>query len=168
MSFHNLTTRFIDFKAWQYFTPWHVIIWQFSLYLATIENLKFTLVMNVQGWKVSQRACANPESFFREGPIWLFLFLFLLSWWGQRGSKYNYKRAIIGPPAKCHLNGGPTLNAGLVAFWFYRGSGLVSLRNPIFLWFFRGEWEGGGLEPQWWPFSKTYQAHFSWSERHPL
>ena len=28
---------------------------------------------------------------------------------------------------------GPTLNAGLVALWFYRGSGSVLLRNPIFL-----------------------------------
>ena len=23
----------------------------------------------------------------------------------ERGSKYHYKRAIIGPPAKCYLNG---------------------------------------------------------------
>ena len=36
--------------------------------------------------------------------------------------KYHYKRAIMGPPAKHHLNGirwrpddGPTLNAGLKA-----------------------------------------------------
>ena len=28
--------------------------------------------------------------------------------------------------------GGPTLNAGLVALWFYRGSGPLLLRNPIF------------------------------------
>ena len=36
----------------------------------------------------------------------------------------------------------PTLNAGLVALWFFRGSGPVLQRNPIFLWFFRG---GGGV-----------------------
>ena len=35
---------------------------------------------------------------------------------------------------------GPTLNAGLVALWFFRRSGPVLLRNPIFLWFFRGVW----------------------------
>ena len=35
-------------------------------------------------------------------------------------------------------NDGLTLNAGLVALWFFRGSGPVLLRNPIFLWFFRG------------------------------
>ena len=33
---------------------------------------------------------------------------------------------------------GLTLNAGFVALWFFRGSGSVSLRNPIFLWLFRG------------------------------
>ena len=33
---------------------------------------------------------------------------------------------------------GPTLNAGLVALWFYMGSGPVLLRNPTFLLFFRG------------------------------
>ena len=30
-------------------------------------------------------------------------------------------------------DGGPTLNVGLVAVWFYRGYGPVLLRNPIFL-----------------------------------
>ena len=41
------------------------------------------------------------------------------------GSKYHYKRAIIGPPAKRHLmafrwraDDDPTLNAGLVAAIF--------------------------------------------------
>ena len=38
---------------------------------------------------------------------------------------------------------GPTLNSGLVAFRFFRGSGPVLLRIPIFLWFFRG----GGQDP---------------------
>ena len=36
---------------------------------------------------------------------------------------------------------GPILNAGLVALWFFRGSGPVLLRSPIFLWFF---FLGGG------------------------
>ena len=30
-------------------------------------------------------------------------------------------------------DGGPTLNAGLVALWFYSGSGPVLLRDPILL-----------------------------------
>ena len=38
------------------------------------------------------------------------------------GSRYHYKRVIISPPAKRHLNwradDGPLLNAGWVALWF--------------------------------------------------
>ena len=34
-------------------------------------------------------------------------------------------------------DGGPTLTAGFIALWFYRGSAPVLLRNPIFLSFFR-------------------------------
>ena len=78
-------------------------------------------------------------------------FFFCCCCLGERGSKYHYKQTIIGPPAKRHLNGvsrradgGPTLIAGLVALWFYRGSGTKLLRNPIFLWFFR---EGSGPPP---------------------
>ena len=45
-------------------------------------------------------------------------------------------------PFKWRFAGWPmmaqTLNAGLEAMWFFRGSGPVLLRNPIFLWFFRG------------------------------
>ena len=42
---------------------------------------------------------------------------------------------------------GPTLNASLVALWFFRGSGPVLLRNPIFLWFSRGGGGGGSGPP---------------------
>ena len=48
--------------------------------------------------------------------------------------------AIIGPPAKRHLNDvplwaddGPTLDASLVALCFFRGSGPVLLRIHLFL-----------------------------------
>ena len=64
-------------------------------------------------------ACADPESFVRGGPT---LTTFILVDEGEKGSKYHYKRAIIGSPAKRHLNGvcwhadvGSTFNAGLVA-----------------------------------------------------
>ena len=46
---------------------------------------------------------------------------------------------------------GPTLNSGLVALWFYRGSGPKLLRNPIFFCDFAG---GGGRIP-----SPTGSAH---------
>ena len=43
--------------------------------------------------------------FFQRGSNFDVFFLFFLIWWGESGSKYNYKRAIIGPPVKRHLNG---------------------------------------------------------------
>ena len=42
-----------------------------------------------------------------------------------------------------HADDGPTLNAGLVALWFFRGSGPVLLRSPI-VYDFSGR---GGPEP---------------------
>ena len=73
------------------------------------------------------------------------------SWWEEGGPKYHYKRTILGPPAKrLRADDGPTLNAGLVALYFFRGSGPVLLRNPIFFIFFSGG-EGGPdpLSPLW-------------------
>ena len=48
--------------------------------------------------------CTEPESFVREGRTST-TFFFLVFDYFDEGSKYHYKRAIIGPPAKCHLNG---------------------------------------------------------------
>ena len=52
----------------------------------------------------------------------------------------NPNTAINGPPSarqrnaiEIDVDAGPTLNAGLVALRFLRGSGPVVLRNPIFL-----------------------------------
>ena len=58
----------------------------------------------------------------------------------MRGSKYNYKRAIVGPSAKRHLNADddPKLNAGLVALWFFQGAGTSIAKRPFILLFFRG------------------------------
>ena len=75
-------------------------------------------------------------------------------WWGVGGSKYHYKRVTIGPSAKRHLNGillvcwwWPNIECWLTAVWFVRGSGPESLRNPIFLWFFRGGGSGPPVSP---------------------
>ena len=93
--------------------------------------------------KFHQNAYMDPESFYsfyRRGH-WHFLLLFL-SWWGERGSAYHNKRAIIGPPAmafRWRVDDSPTLNAGLADLWFFRGS--VLLRKPyIFVIFFREVW----------------------------
>ena len=42
-----------------------------------------------------------------------------------------------------HADDDPILNAGLVAFWIFRGAGAVLLRNPIFCDF----QEAGGRDP---------------------
>ena len=77
-------------------------------------------------WDMS---CADPENFARGGPtlttfsfLLFVFFVFFVFLSGFGGSKYHYKRAIIGPPAKRHLNGvslegvdGSTLNTGSVA-----------------------------------------------------
>ena len=63
-----------------------------------------TLVINLLHRVTHTNSCADSESFIRGGPTLttFFLFSFLVN---KGGSKYNYKRAIIGPPAKRRLNG---------------------------------------------------------------
>ena len=95
--------------------------------------------------------CTDPESFVRGGPP----LTWFLVWWGEEWSKYHYLRAIIGPPAKCHLNGTslacrlwPNIECWLGSFTILRGSGSVLLKkNPIFLWFFRGMGSGPPVPP---------------------
>ena len=75
----------------------------------------------------------------------IFMITFFISWWGEGGSKYNFKPAFTGQSAEKHSNDvalvsqwWPNIECWLmVALWFSRGSGPVLLRNPIFLWFFR-------------------------------
>ena len=40
---------------------------------------------------------AQIQKVLSEGMLWQRSFF---NWWGERGSKYHYERAIIGPPAK--------------------------------------------------------------------
>ena len=63
----------------------------------------------------------GSRKFYQRGSNFNNVF-FLVDKEGEGGSKYHYKRAIIGPPAKRHLmafrwraDDDPTLNAGLVA-----------------------------------------------------
>ena len=85
-----------------------------------------------------EHSCADPESFIRGDPtLTLFFFLVDEARWGEEGSKYHYKRAIIGPPASCHVDDGPTLNAGFGSFVMFQGiqTSIAEkvYRNPIFL-----------------------------------
>ena len=86
----------------------------------------------------------DPEGFVREAPT---LTTFFFSFWFMRGSKIPlyYERAIIGPPAKRHFNGvslacrwWPYYACWLGSLWFFRESGPVLLRDPIFFVIFQG------------------------------
>ena len=79
----------------------------------------------------------GPRIFFSEG-VQLFL-----SWFGERGSNYHYKRAIIGSPAK--------------RFVIFEGLRTSIAKKPyIFLWIFRG-----GPDPLP-PPPPSGSAHVSW------
>ena len=103
----------------------------------------------------SRKFCQGRSNFDE----FFFVFFCFITWWGEEGSKYHFKRAINGPPAKRHLNGvslagrwWPNIECWIVSFFILRGSGPVLLRNPIFLYFFRGGRDP--LSPFWtcsWP-----------------
>ena len=90
-------------------------------------------------------AYADPESFVRGVQLWqhfyFFFYFFLvcfISWWEDQNTTGHHRPAS---------DDGTTLNAGLLALWFFRGSSPVLLRNPIFLWFFRGVQTPSPLPP---------------------
>ena len=68
----------------------------------------------------------------------LFLTFFVFfSWWGEVGSKYHYKRVIIDPPAKRHLNGvslacrrWPNIKLWLGSFGIFQGIRTSIARKP--------------------------------------
>ena len=92
-------------------------------------------------------ACTYTESLFRGGPFFL---VFLVDWGGgERGSKCHYKWAIIGLPAKGHLNGvslagrwWPNTECWLVNFVVLQRIWTNMPRNAIFFDFSGG---GGGV-----------------------
>ena len=73
--------------------------------------------------------------------IWQVFF----SWWGERGSKYHFKWAIISPPAKCHLNGvslayrcWPNIKCWLRTFMIFWGIRTSIARKPYIFVIFQG------------------------------
>ena len=65
-------------------------------------SLKYFESTVVEPWSVT---CADPESFVRGGPtLTFFLFVFLFDE-GREDPNTTISGAIIGPPAKRHLNG---------------------------------------------------------------
>ena len=72
--------------------------------------------------------------------------LFFLSLWGEEGSKYHYKGAIMGPPAKRHFYGvslaGPwwrNINCWLGSFVNFQGIGTSIAKKSYIFVIFQGE-----------------------------
>ena len=83
----------------------------------------FCSTMNGIEGKNKQRA--RIQKILSEGSKFDKDFLRFFSWWGDTGSKYRYKWAIID-------DDGPTLNAGLVALWlfFFKGIRTSIAKQP--------------------------------------
>ena len=65
--------------------------------------------------------------FFQRGPNLTVFFLYLVD-----KSTFAHQRNAIEMAFCWWADDCPTLNAGLVALWFFMGSGPVLQRNPIF------------------------------------
>ena len=67
------------------------------LILKVVQYINDSLTKNIKS--ETHNLCADPESVVRGGPtrsfFFFFIFFYLFSWWGEGGSKYHFKRAII-------------------------------------------------------------------------
>ena len=89
-----------------------------------VDSCKIFKVDNFILHRLSMR---GSRKFFQRGSN--FLYIFLVNEWIQIQLKSGHHRLAF-----CwRADDGQTLNAGLVALWFLRGSGPVLLRNPMFL-----------------------------------
>ena len=101
----------------------------------------------------------GSRKFRQRGPTLTFFF-----WWGERGSK---KRAIIGPPAKRHLNGvslagrwWPNMKCWLCSFVIFQGIHTSIAKKPFTFVIFRG-WGSDPLPP---PSGSVHGRCPGWSE----
>ena len=108
---------------------------QHIFWLTKIWKLIFFITFSNLG------AWVDPESFVRGGPDWFCFF----SWWGDRGSECHYKWAIIGPPAKHHLNGvsldglwWPNIECWLGSFVIFQGIRTSIAKKPYIFHFSGG------------------------------
>ena len=85
-------------------------------------------------------------------PEWVQLWRFIFSFFSDNEAgriyiplKVGHHRLASETPSKWRFAGGPIMAQHWMLAWFFRGSGPLLLRNPIFLWFL---WGGGGpLDP---------------------
>ena len=108
--------------------------------LGNFSGLGITLLRRGRGrwllYLVSySHACANPESFVRVGPTQLWKRFFAVDK-GERGPNYHWKwGAFKWPPLSWGADDSPTLIAGLVVLWFFRGSTPPALPPPtLWIW----------------------------------
>ena len=116
---------------------WNAFMRHLSWY-ALFVNLK---VKKISGQKISYLVADKKDRFqlLLTSPL-LNKSKVSLRWQTNRNVRCNWKmsnttkkQVIIGQMAfRWHAN-----DSRLGSFWFFRGSGPVLLRNPIFLWFFR-------------------------------
>ena len=106
----------------------HVHVCSYFLF----ENLSPLTQMESQNHARIQKVLSEGVQLWQRFFVCFFL-------WGQEGSKYHYKRSIIGPPGvSLACRWWPYIECWLCSFVILRDSGPVLQRNPIFLWFFRG------------------------------
>ena len=129
-----------------------VLLYMFKLNLKSRQSRMQVRYSESSFMRGSRKFCQRGSNFDVLGVFF--------SWWGEGGSKYHYKLAIIGPSAKHHLNDislacrcWPNIEWWLGSFVIFRGSGPILLWNSIFLWFFRGVWPPAPLWICAWVFS---------------
>ena len=104
------------------------VIVRWKLYLSEENRTIQPLTKPTKCLRGSRKFCPNFTTFF--------------SWWEDPntticGPSSGRQRNAISMALRWIGNDGQTLNAGLVALWFFRGSGPVLLGNNICLCFFR-------------------------------
>ena len=95
--------------------------------------------------------CGSRRVFFRGGPTFIFF-----SWWEDPNTTKSGPTLAGQRNAIWRANDGPTLNTGLVALWFYRGSGPVLLRNPFC------DFSGGEFRPPVLPSGSAHARGLIW------
>ena len=89
------------------------------------------------------KLCVDPEKIISYYPTSTFLVVY--EWFEDLNLKYCYKRAIIGPPAKRHLNGvslaccwWPNIECRLGSFVIFQGIWTKIAKNPYIVVIFQG------------------------------
>ena len=94
-------TKFDTFsKQWRFRLAGFIrslLIRNHTVFMHTLYSCKYQ-----EHHKQCKNTCVDPEIFIWGGPTST---VFWGGWWGKEEFRYHYKWAIIGPPAKRHLNG---------------------------------------------------------------